>query len=50
MDRPSVPVAPTRPPSWPPLPAHPKRLDAALLAALRRRKREFGILPGLPFH
>jgi hypothetical protein len=27
-----------------------KQLDAALLAALRRRTRELSVFPGIPFH
>lgn len=41
-----------------PLPSRPtvraplaeKHLDAALLAVVRRRKLEQGVLPGVPFH
>lgn len=34
----------------PPARREMKQLDAALLAALRRRTRELNIFPGIPFH
>jgi len=37
-------IVPARPPSA------EKRLDAALLAVIRRRKLEQSVLPGVPFH
>ena len=34
----------------PKVPSGEKHLDATLLAIVRRRKTEHGVLPGVPFH
>jgi hypothetical protein len=44
---------PASPPSFVPLakiPRGEKHLDATLLAVVRRRKQETGVMPGVPFH
>ena len=41
---------PIRPALQPPVRLEPKQLDAALLEALRRRKRELSVFPGIPFN
>lgn len=40
---------PLPPMPLPKVPAGEKHLDATLLAAVKRRKREVGVLPGVPF-
>jgi hypothetical protein len=43
-------TSPLPPAPLPKLPRDEKHLDAALLAVVRRRRLELGVLPGIPFN
>jgi hypothetical protein len=50
MEGPSAPLPPVRPSGTLKPPPQLKRLDDALMAILRRRKSEAGIMPGVPLN